>query len=717
MNRPPGWRSALAVMAFCLTASSWAASTPPADAQTTEEDLTPQAMVDLRGLDLIGQTAATPSSPAVIHVRIADELRAADLRARLYAPVTTRAELLESLYGPPSTPLIAEWIVEDARIAASDDQGVVLSVPIQPPEEDLTSPAIFDDGRPLPLHLKAVDTNGAVVATLATFLTPGADTAVGDSGRPLTVAVVLDLRLPPSHLADGGAATDGALLDQVLGLAEVLIERRGVPLSVAISPETLDALALIGDDTSVAVLRTALRDRQLLATTWTSLDIYDWMRPIRVDVILNGLRRSAEALRWAGLEASAVMHSELPLTVRAIRAVTESVPGVSAFVAYAVPVTSGPFPPVTLLADPAWASSHLLAQADPVLAGMLQFPDTELGLQWARAELLRIAAADTPKAVIVPVSAYVEPSFGWQEFSISRGTPLETENGPIDRTQVLVTEHGGQGGFPGASIEPTTLALLLDMITGYTALKPGTVDDVLAQEPPVGAVTIAIENRLSDPGDFGLYLARLVQVEQRLGAYESFLGNDPFLAAPLRTLLAVSASRHLTTGERTQFLDAVDQQVAQGTTGVEFIERGPITFTERNADLPVTLVNNRSAPVTVVLELTSDRIDFTNEERPVFTLEPGRNDLTVPVEAAASGRTSVRVTVTTPDPAGAITITTGTLSVRFTDAEGLGLLILVWAAAALAAWWLQTLRRRSRDADGTNGTVAAPGSGRGNAED
>ena len=511
-------------------------------------------------------------------------------------------------------------------------------------------------------------------------------------------------------------AVDGASLSRVLGFAEVLIERRGVPLSVAMSAETLDALALIGDDTSVAVLRAALRERQLLATTWTSLDIYDLTRAVRADVVLDGLRRSAEALRWVGLEASTVMRFEYPLTARAVRAITEPAAGVSAFVTDALPMDSGPFPPVTLLTDSS-GGSHPLVQADPVLAGMLQFPDSELGMQWARAELHRIAAAGTPKAVVVSVPAHGEPLLGWQEFATLRGAPLEGENGPTVRIQLFITERGEPRGFPVASIEPTTLALLLDMITGDAALRPATVDDVLAQEPPVGTVPIAVADRPSDPGDFGLYLARLAQVEQRLAAYESFLGNDPFLAAPLRTLLAVSASRHLTTGELTQFLDAVDQQVTQGTTGVEFMARGPITFTERNADLPVTLVNNRDAPATVVLALSSDRISLTHEERPVFTLEPGRNDLIVPVEAAASGRTSVRVTVTTPDPAGAITITTGTFNVRFADAEGFGLLILVWAAAALAAWWLQTLRRRSRDAGSASGTVAAPGSDRGHAVD
>ena len=707
MRRASRRRPALAALAFCLAASSWAAGNTLASAQTNEEGLILDAAGHFSELDLISQITATTSSSATIRLRIANRLSTARLRARLHAPVTTRAELLASLSGTPPTPLIAEWTVEDARIVARDDQGVTLSVPIQPPEEDLTSPMNFDDGRPLPLRLEAVDANGTAARELVTFLTPGADTATGDYGRPLTVAVVLDLRLPPSHLADGGVTVDEDSLNRVLDLAEVLIERGEVPLSAAISPETLDALALIGDDTSVAVLRTALRDRQLLATTWTSLDIYNLSRVIRFDVVLAGLRRSVEALRWAGLEASTVMQLEFPPTVRTVRAVTEPGTGVSAFVAYAPPVTIGPFPPVTLLADPG-RDSPLLAQADPILGAMLRFPDAELGMQWARAELLRIAAAGVPRAVIVPVSANVEQPLGWTEFSVSRGAPLEGENGPIDTAQFSITERRRPGGFVDAGIDPAMLALLLDTVAGHTALRPATVDDVLAQEPPMGAVTV-VADRPSDPGDFGLYIALLFQVEQRLKAYESFLGDDPSLADPLRTLLAASASRHLTTGERTEFLNSVDQQVTQGTMGVEFLARGPITVTERRADLPVTLVNHRPAAVTVALELASDTIAFTQGARSVLTLEPGRNDLSVPVEAAASGRTVIRVTVRTPDEAGAIVLTTGTFSARFTDAEGIGFLILVLAAAVLAAWWLQTLRGRARDADSGGATVASSG--------
>ena len=242
MRRAYRWRLATTVLALCLAATFPVAHAPEAGAKEVDEDRTPLSVVDLFGVDLIGQTAATTSSPAVIRLRIADQPSTGTLRVRLYRPVTTRAELLEATSGSPPTPLLAEWTVENARVISTDDQGVVLSVPIQPPREALTSP-IFDDPRPLPLQLEVIDATGAAVRGLTTFLTPGAD---DPAGHALTVAVVLDLRLPPSHLADGSAAVDEASLSRVLGLAEVLIERSGVPLSVAVSPETLDGLPSSG---------------------------------------------------------------------------------------------------------------------------------------------------------------------------------------------------------------------------------------------------------------------------------------------------------------------------------------------------------------------------------------------------------------------------------------------------------------------------------------
>lgn len=559
-----------------------------------------------------------------------------------------------------------------------------------------------------------------VAASLA--LAPTSAQAQGDTGpgtgNDLAVAVVVDLRLPPAHSPDGSATFDQASLERVLAMARVLIDRPDVPLTVSLSPETLDALALIGDDESLSVLRAAVDGRQILVSPWTSLDVDGWIAANRADVVIDGLRRGRDALAWAGLEASTVMRFDNPPTALAVAAITGPATGVSAFVSEVLPWafdwplgTLDSFEPVTLVVDSS-GTSRPLAAISPLLTQELQSLDTKLAMQWARVELPRLAAADMSQAIVVPVLAHIESSPSWQEFLLP-GVPLDGDLGPAVPTEVVVTRHRSWSDplvdsiQPG--IEPATLAQLLDLIASVDLLRPVTIDDVLTEVPPEGALRVSLEDRPLDPGDFGMYLARRTQVEQRLQAYESLLGDDPLAAEPLRTLLAVSASQHLTTGERAEFLDAVDQQVTQGVTGVELLGRGPITVTERRAELPVTLLNDRPTPVTVALELASGSLEVTPEARPVFTLAPGRNDLSVPVEAAASGRASIGVTVTTPDPAGAITLATGTLSVRFADAEGFGLLILAWASAVLAAWWMHSLRKRSRVADGGSATVAAPG--------
>ena len=420
MRAGSGWRAALAVAAFCLAASSWAVTGTQAGAQTGDEDLTRQAIVDFIGVDLINQIPATASSPAVVVVRLRAELADADLRARLHAPVTTRAELIASLVGPAATPLVASWMIDDASQVAADDEGILLSVPIVVPEGALSAnPAIAADGRPLPLHLELVAPDGTVLGVLTTFLTPVGGLA--PPGTELTVALVLDLRLPPSHTADGGADPDWDELGRVLELAEVLIDRDRVPLTIEISSETLDALSLIGDDSSLAVLGLALEGKQILTSPWTSLNIEAWIRAGRADIVFDGLQRSSEALRWVGAEASAPMRFANPPTPQAVTAVTEPAAGVSGFVVSGLPAADGgPPPPVTRVTD-ASGGSHLMAQSDPLLEAMLRRADPELGAQWVLAELSRMAAEGTNDAVVVSAVAPGPVFMPWA--SSPSGTP------------------------------------------------------------------------------------------------------------------------------------------------------------------------------------------------------------------------------------------------------------------------------------------------------
>lgn len=682
MSRFARWAAIGMIACLAIAASSAVAGT---SARAKDESTARTDPV----LDLVDQAPANGSTPAVVTFSVADAETHADavLRIRLYEPVRTREELWAAATGPAPTPQSSSWVVQDWRTGAADGTATVVSVPVAPPEEtgasDQAGPA---SSGPRPLHIELSNVDGTPIDTLRTFLLPAGVEPAGPDNE-LAVAVIVDLRLPPAHSPDGSATFDQAFLERVLDMARVLIDHPDMPLTVHLSPESLDALALIGDDESLSILRSAVAGRQLLVAPWTSLDIDDWIAADRADVVIDGLDRGNGALEWAGLEASTIMRFDSMPSLAAARLLTDLEAGITGFVGS--PVFNTPLvapDPVTVAVDSA-GSRQLVVQADPLLEVAMRNHDAELAAQWAAAELTRMRlGSDGAEAVAVIVSALI---VDWDARNL---------DGRVSVRPFLT---------PGT--EPAAAGLLLEGLEADRSLEPVTVDSLFAGPAPDGSVRLAAARQPDGSRDFNLYLARRTQVEQRLHARESLLGNERAGTAPLHTLLAASANAHLSTGERAGFLDAVDEQVVLAS-GVDFLERGRITVTERAVDLPITLVNNRSAPLTVAVELISHRLRVTEGERLVFTLQPGRNDLAVPVVSTSPGSTLVTVTVTTPDEAGVITLATGTFRVRFADTGGFGLLVLIWAVVALGAWWLHSRRKRPRDARSGSATVAAPGS-------
>ncbi len=674
-----------AVAALTVVASAWSTSVSQAQ---DGADGDPRALV----LDLVAQAPATSEDPAAVTVRIdgADAPVDAVLQARLYPPVATRAELWEAATDRPATPESSSWIVAPFGPDRPPDEGasVTVVVPRQPAPEADSQNGLSRPG-PRPLHLELTGPDGAVLDTLRTFLLPEAAPGAAGAGAAITVAVVVDLRMPPSHRADGGAVLEPETRGRVLELAQVLTARPAQPVTVQVSPETLDALTLIGDVRAVSLLRASLDGRQLLTSPWTSLDLDDWIRAGRSDVVVDGLARGRETLRLLDLEPSSVMRFDDTPSAAAAALVASPPAEVTAFLAdRALATPPAPVEAVVLLED-ATGRNRPLAQADPLLELMLRNRDPELGVQWALAELLRMAAAtDEPDAVIVVVAAS----------SIDRRASDWADPDAVARQHLPATDSG-------------SLASLLDRLDRHPMLTPASLDAVVAESEPVRTAADCCAATTADPAGFERYLTRRAEVETRLGAYESFVGldgRDP-AAAPLRTLLAVSASPALTSAERIEFLDAVDRQATQRTAGVQFVDRGRITITERSAALPVTVFSSRSETVTVTVALEAGGIVFPDGAHRVLTLQPGRSDLAIPIEVTSSGTVEIKVAITTPDDRGTILLGEGTLTVRRADASGLGLLVTLIAVGALAVWWLRASRRDSRSGRAGSATVATHG--------
>ena len=564
----------------------------------------------------------------------------------------------------------------------------------------LASVAVWADGR-------AVAAAAPRAGSHADACDSVAESAAGSSQGAMAVALVFDMTLPLAHTADGGVSFDPDALEAAVGTAEQLSARREVAVSVALSAETLDALALIGDDRTVDALRAALDGNQLLSSPWTGQDIGALVGAGRGDVVLDGFRRSGQALRWAGVDASSVMFADTPISAPAVALLTGPQAGVTGFflrqAAPAAPspaavpsaTTDLPAPPPTGDAAPA----REFARPHPVTA----VADSGGGLHPA-------VAADPFLEFLLTghaAEAEFEPAVcGLMDELLSMAA------GGADATALLVP-----------ALAPEAVGLLLDLLGAGESLRPMTVDSILAEfaefAPAGTAAPVGVEEstpsaaETPSAGSFDGYLARRRATEQRLEAYESLLGADSGLAPQLRTLLAGSAARSLAADERLGFLDAIDSQVAEGTGGIVVAAAGRFTITESTAEIPLTVVNGQPVPVTVALEFTSDKIGFPDGDRRVVILEPGRNNLSLDIEAAGSGGAEIVVTATTPDLASRLVLSSRRQQIRHVGLSGAGAFAAVVAVLVLAAWWRRTSRLDGAASSAVTVAATGPGAGQG----
>lgn len=617
-------------------------------------------------LGLVAQTPRTADGPAAAVVRVIGEARGLTVRARLHQAVATRSELLAGIRAAgPVTPTIAEWEVEPGRTGAASSD---LSLIVPDPGTDFRA-GVY------PLVIELLNPGGMVADALHThiLMIPNEGTGV----EPMPVALVIDLEAPVAHSPDASARIDRDGLSRALAAAEALAQMPEVPVTVEIDPQLFDALGRIGETAAIATLQAAAAGNETLLAPWTPLDVAGWVAAGRADVVLDSFARARIALEAVGIEAGAVSRVG-PDRPAATAAWLASAVGAAGFV-----IDAGSSGPAGSEGGRAWfvagpGGSRLPAvEADHALAALLAASgpetsstgtgtdDVELTVYRFLAELWRMAmAGENGPMVILPPSL----------------------DGPVVEAVLA-----GIGAESAGLLQPLTAGVLLEALSPDRPIEPDEPGGAEAAPMPPGA-------------------ERRAEVEQHLRAYESLIPDDS-AAAFLRDLVAAAADRRLTEAGRAELLDAVEQQATAGMGGIELLDRGRITITGRSADFPLTLMNGQSLPVTVALELASEEVDFPQGRRQLASLEPGRNEVLIRVEARSAGDSALDVVVATPE--GGIVLDRGTARMRSVGRANWGLMILAAAAAGLAAWWARTVRRQRRRPGGGAATVAVTETGLG----
>jgi hypothetical protein len=126
------------------------------------------------------------------------------------------------------------------------------------------------------------------------------------------------------------------------------------------------------------------------------------------------------------------------------------------------------------------------------------------------------------------------------------------------------------------------------------------------------------------------------------------------------------------------------------------IDDSSITLTGSGNTLPITLLSNVRYPVTLVLHLITDRLQFPtiqNQEVAV-TLAAPTNPLRIATIDRRGGSLTLQLELTTPD--GRLVVSRAAVQVRVAGTSVVGYILSGASLVVLAWWWLSTYRRKSR---------------------
>jgi hypothetical protein len=691
--------AALAVAAALLAAGGAgapAAAAPAALAQTTQE-AAPSLEVVLAGISTVVGPKAPLDYRITVRNRGQQPVRDLLVQARLGQPVDTRSELATVSAAPGGTgagSLLDEFRPAVAEVAPGAAQRLERRRVALPP-------GLGDDRAgvvlPLSVQVQASSPAGQVTAGLTTFVV---DLPAG-AGQPLRAALLVPLR-EPTHRNPAGDFVDDELAGLLapggsLGAVAAELARAGAPATTMVVDAMLveDATAMVGgwrlrqggrrttvppgDPRSghanqfLQALKLAASDQPPAAFPYGNADLPALVRvgggarakdAVRAgrDVLRNGLGTAPdESLAWPvdGAIDGALLQTLEQTRSDVVVLEPRHLPAPSTgFTRNAtVDLGGGPEPQRALVGDAA-------------LSAALTDPRSASGpVEWAQRILAETAVAwlERPNSSD-PRGILLAPPQSWRP------------GGAFFRSLVR-----GLGAAPWLRLQPAS-----------------TLAGDVPQGPEVGerrlATVTAADVAAGLPRS---YLNRVDQTRSELDSFRRAVGTD---FSPADGSDGSSFDRDLMVAESSDWRPAQARTrgrgfvraVTQGIRGVyRRIEVGttPVTLTARRGRIPITIANASAERVTVVLRLTSPRVDLPAASEP-FVLEPGRRTTQLlQVETRATGTFPIRVDVLTPD--GEVEIAGAEVRLTSTAFNRAALALTGGAAGMLLLWWRFGRRRRA----------------------
>lgn len=596
----------------------------------------------------------TPDGTIELGIRAEGDAEPLLLQARVHEPLGSAEELEQSLDDDVGAVIHRSPAVPVGFVPPDADGVRAVRIPTSVGPGDAATARLREPGV-YPVVVSLEDDSG----TVSEIRTPVIRLGAADDPLPgPTLELIVDLTVPPTIEPGGRRPLGDDELDRLGRLASLLTGgdagATGPPLTLAVPPDTLDALTASDDPRAATVLEALARDEP---------------------------DRTALGLPTVPLSAPALVDADLSLFLLALLDEGRSTIGDRLPMAVDGSVWDG--------SDGIGVPSAALLAGAGVEQVLLDGPD---GADRAAVERSLVDAGPYDLAETGRLDAVVVDRATTDE--LTAPAPGRIDAGHVALADLLLRDAGEETRVllrvTDAPVD-SVLVRLLDLLDEPEA--PLTIGPLSAGDQGGGAQTGAAPtvDGLDVPGgtsDLDSLASRIRETSAAIDSFAGLVGAESARADSLRLRVATSVASGLDRDRRTALLDAVERDISEAFAGVHLSGQTDLNLTSRSGTLPLQIRNENDFPVDVVLQISSDRLRFPEGQRFEISASEEITRVDIPVRAQATGSVPTFVQLTTPD--GTMILEERRLDVRSTAVSGVGLTLSLGALAVLIIWWART---------------------------
>jgi hypothetical protein len=479
------------------------------------------------------------------------------------------------------------------------------------------------------------------------------------TGPKLDLSWIVPVHAAPSIRPDGTRKLTNTRDLQTLGQA---LEASAVPLVIAPTPETVEALSASSDSAAAAALtslRRGVAHRQVVTGPYVPTNLSQLMA--------GGLESEADQeVKQGGERLSQVLK---------------------------VPIDGTSWVSEEPLDDASMSRLRDLGVTQVALPEASLTP-LQARLTLARPYLLDARQGRRQQAVSIDQGLAAH-------FRNDGNQVLEAHRFLADLAVLYFDQPGGQQrgvvAFTPRSWRPDRAFLdtVMGGLTDNPVIDPVTLTNLFSGVDKLRGNNGAplVRRLVGAPRNVSLPTAATRTARQRLTTFRSIVddGNPTYDLLDEQLLTANSAD--LRSSRQRTYVSGVERLVDRELGRIQTPAGGSIRLTARGGQIPVTFRNNTGYPVHVVATVRSDKLEFPggggshplNEITRKLDLIRRNETVRFAVQTRASGAFPLLVTLQSPD--GSLVVSHTQITVRSTAASGVGLLLSAAAGLFLLAWW------------------------------